>query len=235
MQAYYLLRCQHALGPALAWTNFVVRTSQRDAADNFKPKLGNKCTFTVQFLEFCGWKMNSPVQHSVSPEREFSCFLGGQLCFADGFFKEKNLWVEVNTCETHGCPNCFPDCDEISSLLQKSYKEIFIDSKKRTEKLANRFNLEILWECELKEKYRSDPEFHRFCNHVCLTGTRISQKRLTEREILKKVEEGEIFDAMVCSVRVQIEQNTISSHQLFAEKLLISSKAAKKCMQSLNR
>lgn len=174
----------------------------RKKENNFKPSLANKGSFTIQYLEYLAHSWGKAVQHALHPEGEYSFFLGGHVYFADGFFEAEKLWVEVNTCFSHGCLKCYPDREKVCPLTGKSYREIYEKSKQRTDLISKHFKVQIYWECNLKKMYRQDSAFRHFCTNFYISGRKVSQKGYSENELLTKIKNGSFFGALLCSAKL---------------------------------
>lgn len=179
----------------------------RCVEDGIKPRIANKSSFTIQFLEYLSRKNQETILHALSHGGERSTFIDGHLAYADEFIEpnEKRsaaLWIEVNTCPTHGCPLCYPDREAVSTLLNKTFQQVYDESANRVQKIRRKYQVKIYWECELKAYYRENAEFRYFCNHLSFSGPRISRKRMTEEDILDEISSGALFGAVLCSVAV---------------------------------
>lgn len=194
------------LGKEMFTGPYIVRSRE----NHFRPSIVNRGTFTIQFLEFLSRKNSEPIQHALSPGGEFTTFINGRLFHADGFVRSSEtrsspLWLEINTCATHGCPRCFPNRNELNTMLGKTYREIFQQSCERLAAVKCRYQTSVYWECDLSKLYKDDPEFNYFCKHLSMCGPRISSKRMHEHEILDSIFSGELFGAVLCSVKVPDE------------------------------
>ena len=97
--------------------------------NNFKPSIAGKGSFTIQFFEFISKKMGEPIRHRLYPDGEFSAFIRGKLYYADGFLersdvRKRSLWLEFNTCGTHGCRKCYPDRKMLNTMVNTTYRFI---------------------------------------------------------------------------------------------------------------
>lgn len=191
------------LGQDMFTGPYVIRCEE----DGFRPRIANKGSFTIQFLQFTATKNNEHIRHALSEGGEYSTFIDGHLAYADGFIEanEKRpqpLWIEINTCGTHGCPKCFRDRCAVSSLNGKTYDQIYEESENRLQKIRRKYQVKVYWECDLKQYYRESDEFRHFCNNISLAGPRISRRRMTEDDILDEISTGALFGAVLCSVSV---------------------------------
>jgi hypothetical protein len=117
------------------------------------------------WLKWLSQKNNIYIQHAKN---------GGEIkvdnYFIDGYSKVYSngqiieTIYEVHGCFYHGCPKCYTS-DTFNSLKLRSMGAIYKDHLKRMDylrkKLSNVFINEI-WECEIKDKLKSDFDFQQF-------------------------------------------------------------------------
>ena len=74
----------------------------------------------------------------------------------DGYFPSANVSVEFHGCFWHGCSKCFPNREEMNSVSNLTYQELYNRTVERDARLRQLFNHQVIWECEI-EPYLNSP------------------------------------------------------------------------------
>ncbi|PIC12835.1 hypothetical protein B9Z55_028194 [Caenorhabditis nigoni] len=84
--------------------------------------------------------------------------------FVDGYNEETNEVFEIHGCLWHGCPKCFPNSDAQCPLdRETTMGELYDKTIRREEELRSAgYLVHAIWECEIKEMLRRDPEMNEF-------------------------------------------------------------------------
>ena len=113
--------------------------------------------------------------------------IGGQKCFLDGFIPNggsiildennepmldengeplrRDLAIEVNGCYFHGHHHLKPDCplQEKQTWNDQSY-DLYHFTLYREHEIKKQMDLQVFWECEIKQMIKDDPEMQEFFN-----------------------------------------------------------------------
>tara|TARA_R100001015_G_C4624844_1_gene183140 strand:- start:81 stop:2288 length:2208 start_codon:yes stop_codon:yes gene_type:complete len=67
----------------------------------------------------------------------------------DGFCEDTNTVYEYHGCYWHGCKKCFPDRNKMHPVIDKTMKQLYVNTLKRDKIIKSLgYNLIIKWECD---------------------------------------------------------------------------------------
>lgn len=142
----------------------------------------NQSEIARKYLRWYSHKYKVPVRDCESSKYEKKI---GRY-FVDGFVKKEDwkedrkrkldLALEIHGCFYHGCIRCYPD-DQIKLAGEKSAGFIRQKNARREAELIRMgqqqgFELQIIWECQIREQLQQDIEMKTFFNN-CLVSDAI--------------------------------------------------------------
>ncbi|CAO4372358.1 unnamed protein product [Caenorhabditis nigoni] len=82
----------------------------------------------------------------------------------DGYNKDTNEVFEVHGCLWHGCPKCHTIHDKKTPQTNGlTVKELYDRTKRREKDIEDAgYNLNVIWECEIRSELEKDPEMREF-------------------------------------------------------------------------
>lgn len=122
-------------------------------------KCDRQSSIALKYLKWLAKQRGLPIQHRDSPEGEYRF---GNLRL-DGFVQRwpaRSLAFEVYGCQFHGCPLCL---DRRTKCLNgKTAAANHNETVLRERILRGEFDLETIWECQIRKMLQQDPEMRRF-------------------------------------------------------------------------
>lgn len=122
----------------------------------------------LKYLKWVAKQRALPIQHRDSPEGEYR-FGNFRL---DGFVRreppERSLAFEVYGCQFHGCTVCI--ARNTVCVNGKTASANHNETVRRERIVRGEFDLETIWECQIRRMLQSDPDMRRFFEQCHDTG-----------------------------------------------------------------
>lgn len=117
-------------------------------------------SIALKYLKWTAKQRNLSIQHRDSPQGEHR--YGSYRL--DGFVRralpQRSLAIEVYGCHFHGCLVCL----ERSTVCinGKTAATNYANTMQREQLLCSEFEVESIWECEIRNRIKADAEMRRF-------------------------------------------------------------------------
>ena len=116
----------------------------------------------LRFIKYEEWRLGIPLQYARSSLGEKKVHIEGHTFSLDCYSEEHGV-LEVNGCWFHSHLECFPPDSTINGTTAK---ENNARTMERIRLLRTRYPVRVVWECEIEEMRRQDPEMDAFMKDV---------------------------------------------------------------------
>ena len=92
----------------------------------------------------------------------------GTTFTVDGFHRETNTVYEFHGCFWHGCPKCYPVCDETHlRLCDRTMQDVYNKTQKKMTRLRTQgYNVIQMWECEWTQLKQTCPDIQAYVDSL---------------------------------------------------------------------
>nr|CAD2176274.1 unnamed protein product [Meloidogyne enterolobii] len=121
----------------------------------------NQSKLALKFLNWYATENNVNIQTAYSDGGEKK--IGSYR--VDGWIEGQHLAIEVNGCAWHGCSRCYPHDNTILPNGKSAGKQRELDKKRMDFIKQQNINIEVYWECDIKNMLSGNKQMKRSFNN----------------------------------------------------------------------